>query len=49
MTCRGLTLGTALRRLDISTLEKMDSPEDTKIAAPRSWKTEKCQLRGLCQ
>lgn len=39
MTCRGSTVGTVFSRLEISTFEKIASPEETKIAAPTSWKT----------
>ena len=38
-TAEGSTPGTLVRRLEISMLLKRDSPVETKIAAPRSWKT----------
>ena len=46
MTCRGSTAGSVLCRLEIRMFEKMDSPEDTKIAAPTSWKTKKVLARS---
>jgi hypothetical protein len=39
ITADGSTLGTLDRRLEIRMLLKMDSPVETKMAAPRSWKT----------
>jgi hypothetical protein len=46
MTCRGSMAGSVLCRLEIRTFENMDSPEDTKIAAPTSWKTKEVLERA---
>jgi hypothetical protein len=42
-TAEGSTPGTFDCRLEIRMLLDMDSPVETKTAAPRSWETIQCQ------
>jgi hypothetical protein len=43
ITAEGSTPETFDRRLEIRMLLNMDSPVETKTAAPRSWETAQCQ------